>query len=168
MANRSSNPIFNSRAAEKLRDPDDLDKYIRVTSPSAWAVVLALVCLLGGLLAWGVFGAVYTNVSSTGTCVDSKVMCFLSADEVAKVDVGDEAVVDGRPLKVSHVASVPCSRDEARRELNSDYLEYSLVKSDWTYKVEFDGDNVQGLEQSIPLTVNITTERVSPLQALFG
>lgn len=168
MANRSSNPIFNRRAAEKLRDPDDLDKYIRVTNPGVWAVVLALACLLGGLLAWGFLGAVYTNVSSTGACVDSKVMCFLSADDVARVDVGDEAVVDGRPVRVSSVASVPCSRDEAQKMLNSNYLEYSLVKSDWTYKVEFEGERAQGLDQGIPLTINITTERVSPIQALFG
>ena len=25
--------IFNQRAAEKLRSPDDLDKYVRVTNP---------------------------------------------------------------------------------------------------------------------------------------
>ena len=33
---KPSMSIFNLKASEKLRNPDDLDKYIRVTKPSVW------------------------------------------------------------------------------------------------------------------------------------
>ena len=166
MADASSS-IFNRRAAEKLRSPDDLDKYVRVTSPGKWAVAAALALLLAGLLAWGVFGAVSTSVTATGTCVDGRAVCFLSAEDVAKVDVGDKANVDGEQMTVAEVAAVPLSREEAHGRLGSDYLVSALVSGDWAYPVTFEGD-AGGLAQGVPLTVDITTERVAPITLLFG
>ena len=75
--------IFNKRAAEKLRSPDDLDKFVRVTNPSVWVVLAACVALLAGLLAWGVFGAVTSSVSTTGVAINGKAMCFLDAEDAA-------------------------------------------------------------------------------------
>lgn len=163
----ASNSIFNRRAAEKLRSPDDLDKYVRVTSPSKWAVVGAFVLLLAGLLAWGVFGTISTSVTVTGTCADGKILCFLSAEDAAKVEVGDEASVNEKQMTVSEVASVPLSRSEAREKLGSDYLVSALLNGDWAYLVNIEG-NVDGLAQHVPLMVEITTERVAPITLLFG
>ena len=119
--------IFNKKATEKLHSPDDLDKYVRVTNPSVWVTLAACVALLAGLLSWGVFGAVTTNVTTTGVVVDDQATCFLSADDVAKVDEGDVAVIDGKKMKVASVAALPMSRDEAAKILKSDYLVSSLV-----------------------------------------
>ena len=159
--------IFNQRAAEKLRSPDDLDKYVRITSPSAWAVIAACAALLLGLLAWGVFGAVSTNVSTTGTCVGGRAVCFLSAEDAAKVDVGDAAYVDGMQMTVTDVANVPLSLDEAHAELGSDYLVSALVEGDWAYLVVFEGD-AGSLAEGVPLTVSITTERIAPISLILG
>ena len=164
----ASNRIFNRHAAEKLRSPEDLDKYVRVTNPSAWAVVAALVLLLVGVLAWGVFGAVSTSVTTTGTCVDGRALCFLSADDVAKVTVGDAAKVGDEQMTVSEVASVPLSRDEAHDELGSDYLVSTLVDGDWAYLVTFEGADARNLAQGVPLKVEIITERVAPITLPLG
>jgi hypothetical protein len=165
----ASKSIFNARATEKLRSPDDLDKYVRVTKPSAWAVVSALVLLLAGLLAWGVFGAVSTNVTATGACVGRRAMCFLSAEDVAKVSVGDAASVGNERTVVAEVTSVPLSREEAREKLGSDYLVSALVKGDWAYLVTFERiDDDSNLAQGVPLSVDITTERVAPIRLLLG
>ncbi|MBQ9001394.1 MAG: hypothetical protein IJ087_06035 [Eggerthellaceae bacterium] len=160
--------IFNRRAEEKLRSSDDLDRYVRVTNPSAWAVIAALGLLLAGLLAWGVFGAVSTSVTATGARVDGRTMCFLSAEDVTKVEVGDTASVGGVQLAVTEVARVPLSRDEARGVLGNDYLVSALVKGDWAYPVSFDDSRASDLEQGVPLAVSITTERISPIKLLFG
>ncbi len=164
----TSKTIFNARATEKLRSPDDLDKYVRVTKPSAWAVVSALVLLLVGLLAWGVFGAVSTNVTATGAYVGQQSMCFLSAEDAAKVSVGDAASVGGVRTSVAEVTAVPLSRDEARERLGSDYLVSTLVKGDWAYLVTFERVDDPSLAQGVPLSVDITTERVAPIRLLLG
>ena len=165
MADASSS-IFNKKAAERLRSPDDLDKFVRVTNPSVWVVLAACVALLAGLLAWGVFGAVTTNVTSMGVVIDGQAMCFLSAEDVSKVDVGDAASIDGTSMTVSKVASVPLSRGEANIALSSDYLTDALVKNDWAYQVTFEGDT-SGLVQNVPLSASITVERMAPLSLIM-
>lgn len=167
MADETSS-IFNRRAAEKLRSPDDLDKYVRVTNPGAWAVVAAMAALLAGLLAWGVFGAVSTSVSATGACVGGRVVCMLAAEDAAKVEPGDAANVGGAQLSVASVAAVPLSRDEAHGELGGDYLVSALMEGDWAYLVTFEGEGADALAQGVPLTVSITTERVAPLSLILG
>lgn len=161
------NSIFNKKATEKLRSPDDLDKYVRVTNPSVWLVLVACLAMLIGLLAWGIFGAVTTSVATTGTCVEGKAVCFLSADDTAKVSVGNVAMVGGERMTVSSVSSVPLSISEASSVLKSDYLVSTLVQEDWAYQINFEGDTSE-LSEGVPLVVNITTERVAPITLILG
>ena len=165
MADAASS-IFNKRATEKLRSPDDLDKFLRVTNPSVWVVLAACLALLAGLLVWGVLGSVTTSVSSTGVAVDSQAMCFLNAEDAAKVHEGDAAFVGGKRMKVATVAPIPVSREEAGKILESDYLVSSLVSGDWAYLVTFDGDTTE-LADGVPLTVSITVERIAPIKLIL-
>ena len=163
----ASKSIFNKKATDKLRSPDDLDKYIQVTNPSVWVALVACIALLAGLLAWGVFGSVTTSVSATGVCVNGQAMCFLQADDVAKVHVGDIANMNGKRMEVKEVAAVPVSQAEANKLLESDYLVSALLGGDWAYQVIFDGDT-SGLADSVPLSVSITVERIAPLRLVLG
>lgn len=159
--------IFNQRASERLRSPDDLDKYVRVTNPSVWVVLAACMALLAGILAWGVFGSVSTNVTTMGVVMDGRAVCFLSTEDVARVHAGDAASVGGTQMQVDKVAAVPLSQDEAHELLSSDYLTTTLVGADWAYPVSFSGD-VSGLAEGVPLPVAITTERVAPISLIMG
>ena len=161
-----ASPIFNKRAAEKLRSPDDLDKFLRVTNPSVWVVLTACLALLAGLLVWGVLGSVTTSVSATGVSVDSQAMCFLAAEDAAKVHEGDAAFVGGERMEVASVATIPVSRAEAGKVLASDYLVSTLVSGDWAYQVTFDGDTSE-LADGVPLTVSITVERIAPIKLIL-
>lgn len=160
-------PLFNKKATEKLRSPDDLDKYVRVTNPSVWVTLVACLALLAGLLAWGLFGAVTTSISTTGVSINGEAMCFLSAEDLAKVDAGDAAIIDGEKMKVAEVSAVPLSRSEAQKILLNDYLVNTLMKDDWAYRVTFDGDAAK-LTQGVPLSVSITVERITPIRLILG
>ena len=48
--------IFREKSMERISSPDQMDEYIRVTTPSVWIALLALVILLIGILAWSVLG----------------------------------------------------------------------------------------------------------------
>ena len=159
--------IFNKKATEKLRSPDDLDKYVRVTNPSVWAVLAACIALLVGLLAWGVFGSVATSVTATGTVVDDKAICFLTAENTAKVHVGDAAYVGEEQMTVASISKTPYSRSESNAVLSDDYLVSTLMPSDWAYMVTFEGD-ISELTVGVPLTVSITTQQVAPISLVLG
>lgn len=50
--------IFREKSMERVSSPEALNDYIRVTTPSVWIVLIALVVLLAGMLAWSIFGTV--------------------------------------------------------------------------------------------------------------
>lgn len=166
MADENSN-IFTEKAAGKLRSPDDLDEYVRVTNPSVWVVLAACACLMIGLFAWGVFGTLTTSVGAVGACVDGETVCFLSNNDASKVHIGDVANVGGELMEVAEISPVPVSFAEAREIVGGDYLASTLVGSDWVYVVRFSGDGGAGLQVGVPLSVNITTERIAPISLIF-
>ena len=56
--NKQGNKIFREKSMERVSSPESLNDYIRVTTPSVWIVLIALVVLLLGMLTWSIFGKV--------------------------------------------------------------------------------------------------------------
>ncbi len=50
--------IFRKKSMDRVSSPEALNDYIRVTTPSVWIVLIALVLLLLGMLAWSILGRV--------------------------------------------------------------------------------------------------------------
>lgn len=50
--------VFREKSIERVSSPEQLNDYIRVTTPSVWLVLAALVLLLAGMLAWCTLGTV--------------------------------------------------------------------------------------------------------------
>ncbi len=56
--NKTGNGVFREKSLERVSGPEELNDYIRVTTPSVWLVLAALILLLAGMLAWSVLGTV--------------------------------------------------------------------------------------------------------------
>ena len=61
-----NNSIFRQKSIDKVSSPEKLDDYIRVTTPSVWIVLIAIVMLLVGGIVWSVFGEVEVH-NANGT-----------------------------------------------------------------------------------------------------
>ena len=59
--------IFREKSLERVSSPEQLNDYIRVTTPSVWIVLIALVVLLVGMLAWGVLGRIEVHTDDGAT-----------------------------------------------------------------------------------------------------
>ncbi len=53
-----NNNLFRKTAIDNVRTPEQLNDYIKVTTPGAWLVLAAVTVLLVALLYWGFFGQV--------------------------------------------------------------------------------------------------------------
>lgn len=168
MAEDKDAELFTEKARSKLRSPDDLNEYVRVTNPSGWVVLAACAVLLFGLFTWGAVGTAETSVQAMGTRMKDKVACFIPPSRTSRIRVGDTANVDNHLLKVASISSVPVSRGEAHEMLPNDYLDNTLVTNDWNHVVLLEGDGIASITEGIPLEVTITTERVAPLSLVFG
>ena len=56
--NQRGSGIFREKSLERVSSPEELNDYIRVTTPSVWIVLADTVVLLVGMLAWSIFGRV--------------------------------------------------------------------------------------------------------------
>ena len=166
MADKKVTSIFNRQALSRLHSPDDLDRYIRITNPSVWMALAAIIALIVGLLSWGVFGTVATGVDATGISLGGKIICMLDDDSAAKIKIGDHAYVNGQRTTVESKGRAPISEDEAYDMLKSDYLVDALMPEEWAYVVTLGGVRVDA--EGVPLTVNITTERIAPISLVLG
>ncbi|MBO4396823.1 MAG: hypothetical protein J5819_10825 [Eubacterium sp.] len=50
--------LYRKKSMDRISSPEQLDDYIRVTSPSVWLVLIAMILLLSGTLVWSIFGTV--------------------------------------------------------------------------------------------------------------
>ena len=61
------NSIFRQKNLDRVSSPEQLNDYIRVTTPSVWIVLIAVVLLLIGAVIWGVFGRMEIHDASGQT-----------------------------------------------------------------------------------------------------
>lgn len=158
--------IFNKKAVETLHNPEDLDKYVRVTSANVWLVILACTALLVGLLTWACLGTVTSGISTTGMRVNKSVICFVDPTSIDRIKVGSLARVNETEMTVSSIDALPLSRDEVRATMGNDYLSSLLVTGDWGYRVELSGAN--DFTEYAPLDVYIISEQIPPISLVFG
>ena len=56
--------IFREKSLERVTSPEQLNDYIKVTSPSVWIILAATLILIIGTLVWAVFGKIRVNTES--------------------------------------------------------------------------------------------------------
>ncbi len=56
--------IFRKKSLERVTSPEQLNDYIRVTTPSVWIILAATLILIIGTLVWAVFGKILVNTDS--------------------------------------------------------------------------------------------------------
>jgi hypothetical protein len=55
--------IYRKKSLERISSPEQLNDYLRVTNPSVWVILLAVIILLAGLLYWSSVTTIESYVS---------------------------------------------------------------------------------------------------------
>ena len=98
--------LFREKTLERISSPEKLTDYLRVTNPGIWAVLGAVIILLGGLFIWATIGTLETKA-------DVKVIV---ADHTAVIVAdGAKTLAAGMPVQISAENCVIASTD------NDDY-----------------------------------------------
>jgi HlyD family secretion protein len=64
-----SNPLFRTRALEKLSSPERLDTLMQVTSSNGWLALYTIGGLLACVLIWSIVGSVPTRIDGEGILI---------------------------------------------------------------------------------------------------
>lgn len=103
--NNSQN-LFREKTIERISSPEKLTDYLRVTNPGIWAVLGAVILMLGGLFIWATIGTLETKTSIKAMVDDHTAV--IVAD-------GGVTLAEGMPVQISTENCVIAATD------NDDY-----------------------------------------------
>lgn len=157
-----SSTIFREKSLEKISSPEQMNDYIRVSSPSVWMVLAAVIVLLAGVCVWGMFGHLDTAVQTGGVCTNGRLTVFVGEEDHDKI--GENAVisVDGVEYAVAEITNAPIRVDD---QIDPYVVHLAgFTEGDWVYRLYAD---VPGLADGV-YAVSVVTERVRPLDFVLN
>lgn len=159
----TSSTIFRKDAVDKLNSPERLDEYLRVTRPSTWLLLGAIAALLIGACVWSVFGHMDTIVSTAAWVMEDETVCYVRADDVAKLQPGMEVKVSGEVMTVVSIAETPTRVNQT--ELGTYLLTVGgLQEGEWVYTAVLSGG-------SLPAGIypaEIVVESIAPMSFILN
>lgn len=157
-----SGTIFREKSLEKISSPEQMNDYIRVSSPSVWMVLAAVIVLLAGVCVWGVFGHLDTAVQTGGVCTNGRLTVFVGEEDHDKIRENAVISVDGVEYAVAESTNAPVRVDDQI----DPYIVHlaGFTEGDWVYRLCADAP---GLADGV-YTVSVVTERVRPLDFVLN
>ena len=153
--------IFRKSSIDHVSSPEQLNDYIRVSNPSVWMILVAVIVLLAGVCVWGIFGRLESKILSAGTSENGIFICYVTEEEAAKIKTGMLVKVNGNDFAVSEIAENPIA-------VNTDMDPYLIhlggfSEDDWMYEIIADVDIPDGTYKT-----EIVTESVSPMSFILN
>lgn len=155
--------LFREKSLERVSSPEQLNDYIRVTNPSVWIALAAVVFLLIGICVWAVFGRLDTVLTVGAITEGEKTVCYVKESEIESVCPGLPVRLNGEVFTISEVALQPIQIDESF----PDYLAHlgGFAKGEWAYAVVLDG--IGGTDGGI-YEAQIVIESISPMSFVIN
>lgn len=146
--------IFRQKNIDKMSSPEDLNEYVKVTSPSVWIIISAIILILVGALAWAatskITATVYTAIVSDG----EKAICYIDEDL-------SDSVRSGQTVYIGYDAYILGERlpEPVEFDINNDSYILHILKEDnatrvWTYAYKLDGEKLEEGKYFGTVTVN--------------
>ena len=86
--------IFRKKSLDKFQSPESLHDYIRVSNPSMWILMAAMILLLVGACVWGIFGTVESTVGVVAHVDNGVVTCYADEADAERILPGMRVRVD--------------------------------------------------------------------------
>ena len=85
---------MEDQAARRISSPEQLNDYLKVTSPKIWLLLVAVVLFVAGLLLWSSFTTIESYATGTAQSVGGEmVVTFDDANKASRVKAGMEMEV---------------------------------------------------------------------------
>lgn len=154
--------IFREKSLKKIASPEQMNDYIRVSSPSVWMVLTAVIVLLAGVCVWGMFGHLDTAVQTGGVCTDGRLTVFVGEEDHDKIKENAVISVDGVEYAVAEITNAPIRVDD---QIDPYVVHLAgFTEGDWVYRLYA---YVPGLADGV-YAASVITERVRPLDFVLN
>lgn len=153
--------LFRKKSLDRISSPEQLNDYIRVSTPSVWMLLIAIVILLAGVCAWGVLGRMETTLPVAAVAQGGAVTAYVREADVQQVEQGAAVSVAGTAGKVQAIAAEPVKVDASFTE----YMRHvgRLQEGEWVYPVTLDADCPEGVHAG-----QIVIDSVAPMSFVLN
>ena len=155
-----SDNIFREKSLKKISSPDDLNEYVRVANPSVWVILVSVIILLLGFIAWGYFGRIDSVVDSFTKVDNNGAYTYISEDKIGDLNEDSFIMIGDDRYEIIEVSDYPV---QIENNIDATHLHLAnLNAGDWAYEIKINAN----LNNDIYET-KIVTERVKPISLLF-
>lgn len=153
--------LFRKSSIDRISSPEQLNDYVRVSNPSVWMILAAIIMLLVGVCVWGIFGRLETKIESAGICENGVFTCYVNEEKMRQIESGMTVNVDGNELSVSEISEKPIA---VSADMDG-YLLYlgGFSEGEWLYEVTAAGTFPDGTYKA-----EIVTSSVSPMSFILN
>lgn len=156
-----SNTLFRQKSLDHVSSPEQLNDYIRVSTPSVWLLLTAVVILLAGVCVWGVFGQLDTTLPLVAISHEGTVTAYVREADVQKVKADAAVSVADTSGKVLSISAEPQRVDDEFTE----YMRHvgELQVGEWVYAVALDVNCADGV-----YAAQIVIDSVTPMSFVLN
>ena len=86
--NTMEDELFRKKNLDKVKSPESLDDYIKVSNPGVWLLLTSVILLLAGAIIWGIFGKIDSSVQVAVRVENKNAVCYVSDEIVMNVNPG--------------------------------------------------------------------------------
>ncbi len=95
--------IFRKKSLESISSPEQLTDYLRVTNPGIWAILAAVILLIGGLFIWSAAGTLETVANGKAVVKDGTAQIMVTDINKGDVKSGMTVRFGGTEFSISTV-----------------------------------------------------------------
>ena len=148
--------IFRKKSVERVSSPEQLNEYIRVSSPGMWMVLLAIAALLVGVCVWGAVGHLDTTVQSVAIGDNGQMTLYIREADAPYMEEGMAVSISGTEYTLGSLSASPESAGD-------EFDEYALYvggiqRGEWLYTATLSGPYAEGIHSA-----EITVDSVTPM-----
>ena len=135
-----SETIFREKSLDRISSPEQLDDYLKVSTPSLWIVLGAVIALLVGIIVWANVDYLETTINAAATVEEGVVEIVLTGNDAETIKEGMKVRINSFETDVEFI-----QYDDLGRAIALSFADIP----DGNYRVE------------------IVTERIHPIKFLF-
>lgn len=98
-----SEKIFREKSLDRISSPEQLDDYLKVSTPSLWLVLTAVIVLLVGIIVWANVDNLETTINAAATVDNTVAEIILTGNDAEIISEGMKVRINNYETEVEFV-----------------------------------------------------------------
>lgn len=155
-----SEKLFREKSLKRISSPEELNDYLKVTTPGVWILLASVIILLVGALVWAIFGTMNTEISTVAiNTTGNEIRIYVKESKISEVEVGQTVKINDSEYTIDEIERDPISIDNSF----PDYVLHvgNLQIGEWVYRAIVNAEIEPGVYEA-----KIVVESIKPLSLI--